>query len=175
VPDPQRRVRILVASPVMREMILHALRWPLGVSETDPTAASFFHTLGLMCSEWLERELPVSLPSARHPAIKRAMDYAAADPGRATLAKMLAAVSMSERTFCRTFVRETGITWQAWLGQALVMEAACMLAHGARVTDVAAEVGYASLSAFAKAFKQLTGETPADFRERARRGSLVGS
>ena len=46
------------------------------------------------------------------------------------------------------------------------MEAASRLTRGGRVTDVAAEVGYASLSAFAKAFKQLTGESPVDFRKR---------
>jgi AraC-like DNA-binding protein len=167
VPDPQQRVRILAASPLMREMILHALRWPLGASEADPVAASFFRTLGLMCSQWLESELLLSLPSARHPAIKRAMDRVASDPGRASLARALALASMSERTFRRTFTRETGMTWQAWLGQARIMEAACQLAHGGRITDVAAEVGYSSMSAFAKAFKQLTGASPATFRRRA--------
>lgn len=166
VPDPQRRVRILVASPVMREMILHAMRWPLGASEADQVASSFFRTLGLMCSEWLETELSLSLPSASHPAIRRAMDYVAADPGHATLAGALDAAAMSERTFRRIFVRETGMTWQAWLGQARMMEAASQLTHGRRITDVAAEVGYSSLSAFAKAFKQLTGESPATFRQR---------
>jgi AraC-like DNA-binding protein len=166
VPDSQQRVRILMASPLMREMILYALRWPLGVSETNPMAASFFRTLGLMCSEWLESELLLSLPSARHPAIKRAMDYVAADLSRANLAKVLTVASMSERTFRRTFTRETGMTWQAWLGQARLMEAACQLAHGRRITDVATEVGYSSLSAFAKAFKQLTGANPTAFRRR---------
>lgn len=169
VPDSQRRVRILVASPLMREMILYAMRWPLGTSEVDPVASSFFHTLGLMCSEWLESELLMALPSANHPAIERAMDYVAADPGRATLTGALAAAAMSERTFRRVFVRETGMTWQAWLGQARIMEAASQLTLGRRITDVAAEVGYASLSAFAKAFKQLTGESPATFRQRTER------
>jgi methylphosphotriester-DNA--protein-cysteine methyltransferase len=151
----------------MREMILHALRWPLGVSESDPVAASFFGTLGLMCAEWLESELPLALASSTHPAIKRAMDFAAANPGRVTLARVLSVTSMSERTFRRTFLREVGMTWQAWLGQARIMEAASQLTRGGRVTDVAAEVGYSSLSAFAKAFKQLTGETPAFFRRRS--------
>lgn len=167
VHDSHRRVRILVATPVMREMILHALRWPLGMSESDPVAASFFRTLGLMCSEWLESELPLSLPSSAHPAMKRAMDLAAADVSQATLARVLAVASMSERTFRRTFVREVGMTWQAWLAQARIMEAASQLTQGGRITDVAAEVGYASLSAFAKAFKQLTGESPAAFRRRS--------
>jgi AraC-like DNA-binding protein len=169
--DPQRRVRILVASPVMREMILHALRWPLGVSEVDPVAGSFFRTLGLMCAEWLDSELSLSLPSARHPSLRAAMDLAAANPGSASLTAMLAATAMSERTFRRTFVRETAMTWQTWLGQARIMEAASQLSRGRRITDVAADVGYASLSAFAKAFRQLTGENPADFRKRAVSGS----
>jgi AraC-like DNA-binding protein len=173
ISDPQGRVRILVASPVMREMILHALRWPLGASETDPVAASFFRTLGLLCTEWMESELPLSLPGSRHPAIQRAMDYAAADPGRASLSGAMAAAAMSERTFRRVFGRDTGMSWQAWLGQARIMEAASQLTGGGRVTDIAAEVGYSSLSAFAKAFKQLTGESPAVFRRRSRRGGAA--
>jgi AraC-like DNA-binding protein len=169
VADAQQRVRILVASPVMREMILHALRWPLGASEEDVVAASFFRTLGLLCGEWLQSELPLSLPGTRHPAIQRAMDYAAADPGRACLSGAFAAAAMSERTFRRVFDRETGMSWQAWLCQARIMEAASQLTAGGRVTDVAAQVGYASLSAFAKVFKQLTGESPLEFRQRAGR------
>jgi methylphosphotriester-DNA--protein-cysteine methyltransferase len=109
--------------------------------------------------------LPLCLPSARHPGIKRSMDYVAVNPGRATLARALAAAAMSERTFRRTFARETGMTWQAWLTQARIMEAASRLTRGGRVTDVAAEVGYASLSAFAKAFKHYTGERPIQFRK----------
>jgi AraC-like DNA-binding protein/mannose-6-phosphate isomerase-like protein (cupin superfamily) len=167
VPGAGERVRILRAQPVMREMILHARRWPLGASETDPVARSFFETLALMCGEWLEGELALSLPSASCPRLVRAMDYAAGDPGRASLAGALAAAAMSERTFRRRFAQETGMTWQAWLTQARLMEAMCRLAAGARVTDAAADAGYASLSAFAKAFVQLTGESPASFRRRA--------
>jgi AraC-like DNA-binding protein/mannose-6-phosphate isomerase-like protein (cupin superfamily) len=175
VPQAGERVRILVAAPVMREMILHALRWPLGVSETDAIAGSFFHTLALMCGEWLESELPLSLPSADHPGIARAMDYAAADLGAASLAGALSAAAMTERTFRRMFLRETGVGWQTWLAQARVMEAMCRLAAGARVTDTAAEVGYASLSAFARAFAHLTGEAPAAFRRRAATAARPGS
>jgi AraC-like DNA-binding protein len=167
VTDTASRVRILVASPVMREMILHALRWPLGASETDPVATSFFRTLALMSEEWLESELPLSLPGAVHSGIVKAMDYALGDPGAATLAGAMSAAGLSERTFRRVFLRETGMGWQAWLGQARILAAMALLTEGRRVTDVALEVGYASLSAFAKAFSQLTGEAPASFRGRA--------
>jgi methylphosphotriester-DNA--protein-cysteine methyltransferase len=71
----------------------------------------------------------------------------ATDLGRASLAGVLAATSMSERTFRRTFVRETGMTWRAWLGQARIMEAASQLSRGRRMAHVATEVCYPSLSA----------------------------
>jgi AraC-like DNA-binding protein len=166
VPDPSERVRILLASPLMREMIVHATRWPLGASETDPLAASFLHTLALMCGEWLEAELPLFLPSATHLAILRAMDYAAADLAGATQAGAIAAAAMSERSFRRLFAKETGMGWQAWLGQARILMAMGLLTEGSRVTDVAADVGYASLSAFAAAFTKLAGEAPMSFRQR---------
>ncbi len=164
--DASSRVRILLASPLMREMILFATRWPLGASEGDSLAQSFLHTLGLLCGDWLESELPLFLPSATHPAIRRAMDYAAADLAGVTQAGAAAAAALSERSFRRLFPRETGLGWQAWLGQARVMMAMGLLIEGRRVTDVAADVGYASLSAFAKAFAQLAGEAPAQFRQR---------
>lgn len=75
---------------------------------------------------------------------------------------------MSERSFRRAFRRETGTSWQAWLQQARIMAAMARLERGERVTAVASEVGFASLSAFAKAFARAVGERPADYRRRAR-------
>ena len=94
------------------------------------------------------------------------MDYAVTDLAGVTQAGAAAAAALSERSFRRLFPRETGLGWQAWLGQARVMMAMGLLIEGRRVTDVAADVGYASLSAFAKAFAQLAGEAPAQFRQR---------
>ncbi|HWU02671.1 MAG TPA: helix-turn-helix transcriptional regulator [Novosphingobium sp.] len=166
VVDEQGRVRILVASPLMREMILHATRWPLAASETDPLAASFLQTLALLCAQWLEAELPLFLPGAAHPSICRAMDQATANLAEASQSAAIAAAAMSERSFRRAFAQETGMNWQAWLAQARILKAMALLAEGRRVTEVAADVGYASLSAFAQAFARLAGEPPAQFRAR---------
>ena len=165
VADKSARVRILAADPLMREMVVHAMRWPQGAK--DPVAASFLRTLALLCSRWLESELPLSLPGTRHPALARAMDDALMRLDRATQARALKAAGMSERSFRRAFLSETGMTWQAWLTQARILNAMSLLGEGRRVTDVAAMVGYRSLSAFAKSFAQLTGETPILYRQRA--------
>jgi AraC-like DNA-binding protein len=167
VRDKAGRVRILAADPLMREMVVHAMRWPRGAGGKDPLAASFFRTLALLCGQWLESELPLSLPGTKHPRLARAMDQALARLDRATQAGALKAAGMSERSFRRAFVRETAMTWQAWLAQARILGAMTLLGEGRRVTDVAAMVGYRSLSAFAKSFAQATGETPLAYRRRA--------
>jgi AraC-like DNA-binding protein len=174
VSDVAGRVRILVASPLMREMILHATRWPRGASQTDPLADSFLQTLALLCGDWLETELPLFLPSAAHPSIRRAMDYAFAGLARATQVGAIAAAAMSERSFRRAFERDTGMGWQTWLAQARIVMAMGLLGEGHRVTDVAADVGYTSLSAFAQAFAKLTGESPSRFRLRQRSADAGG-
>lgn len=168
VPDGIGRVRILVANPLMREMILHATRWPLGAAEADPLAASFLRTLALLCGEWLDSELPLFLPGSTHPSILRAMDYAAANLAGATQVGAIAVAGMSERSFRRAFERETAMGWQAWLTQARILMAMGLLSEDRRITDIAADVGYASLSAFAQAFAKLAGEPPAQFRLRQR-------
>ena len=162
------RVRILAADNLMREMLLYAMRWPRGAAERDPVAISFFRTLSLLCQTWLEAELPLSLPGAKNATLVRAMDYALAHLDVATLAAAVKKAAMSERSFRRAFTAETNMTWQAWLTQARMLQAMALFAEGRRVTDVAAGVGYQSLSAFAKAFFQLAGENPAAYRRRTR-------
>lgn len=166
LPAGDGRVRILPVSALMREMILHAARWPRDAAETDPLAASFFHTLALLCRGWLAEELPLFLPGATDPALVRAMDEAAADPAGATLDRAILTAGMSERSFRRHFEKQTGMAWRDWLMQARNLSAMALLAEGRRVTDVAADVGYASLSAFAAAFTRMTGEAPGAFRKR---------
>jgi AraC-like DNA-binding protein len=166
VPTPGNRVRILVADALMREMALYAMRWPRGAAQKSAIATSFFKTLSLLCGQWLESELPLSLPSATHPGLTRAMDHALHALGTTTQASACKDAGMSERTFRRMFLAETGITWQAWLTQARILSAMPFLAEGRRVIDVAGDVGYQSLSAFAKAFFQLTGENPLQYRKR---------
>jgi transcriptional regulator GlxA family with amidase domain len=165
ISDTSSHVRILVANPLMREMVLHATRWERGASETDPSRRQFPARLAL-----LRRVAGTATESVsahhRPPVLRRAMDYALADLAGATQAGAITHAALSERSFRRLFMRETGLTWQAWLGQARIQMAMGLLIQGRRVTDVAADVGYASLSAFAKAFAQTAGEGPAQFRKR---------
>jgi len=60
-------------------------------------------------------------------------------------------------------------TGHAWLRQHQLEQAMNMLRDtDASVVSVAAALGYASQTAFAAAFRKLTGETPSNWRRRTR-------
>lgn len=167
---PSGRAEHIQTFPVttlLQEMLFHTLRWSVDSAEHDPVAISFFNTLGLLCLEKMREkaERRFTLPRAAHPSLARAMDAAFACPAETDLAQAVGHAGMSERSFRRHFRAETKMTWQDWITQVRLFHAAVLLAEGARVTDVAAEAGYASLSAFAKAFTHLLGMSPASFRK----------
>ena len=72
--------------------------------------------------------------------------------------------------FCCAFKESTGLSPHVWLRQHRLDQAMNLLGHtDASIARVAAELGYASQSAFAAAFRRLSGETPSDWRRRVRR------
>jgi AraC-like DNA-binding protein len=81
-----------------------------------------------------------------------------------SLAEATNLAGMSRRSFTRAFRAATGISWMAWVREARLAQAASLLARGARVTDAALAVGYATPSAFSVAFRRDRGTTPVDQR-----------
>ena len=86
-----------------------------------------------------------------------------------SLAALAADAGLSRFHFCRAFKESTGLSPHAWLRQHRLEQAMNMLRDtDASIVSVAAELGYASQTAFAAAFRKLTGETPSDWRRRMR-------
>jgi AraC-like DNA-binding protein len=159
------RVRIVEVCPLMREMVLGAMRWPLGQPQ-DETARAYFAALGLLMAEWITREAPLFLPTSADPALAAAMAHTRANLAQGDLAGTCAAAGLSERTLRRRFRREAGMSWEAWRQRARLLAAAALLGDTRKpVGAIAAEVGFESQSAFAKAFQRLTGQTPRAFRQ----------
>lgn len=165
--SPPEQVRIIAASPVVREMILYAMRWPVHRRHPDALADNYFQTLALLCQEWVLEEMPFWLPHSSHPQIGKAINYIQTHLATATIGAASRAAAMSERTFRRQFAHETNMNWRQFLLHSRLLHAMHLLSQpGSRVTEVAAEVGFSSLSAFAKAFTQFTGEAPSAYRAR---------
>jgi AraC family transcriptional regulator len=86
-----------------------------------------------------------------------------------SLAALASDAGLSRFHFCRAFKESTGLSPHAWLRQHRLEQAMNMLRDtDASVVSVAAALGYASQTAFAAAFRKLTGETPSDWRKRTR-------
>jgi AraC family transcriptional regulator len=105
-------------------------------------------------------------PTALRRAVERLRSDSDAD---VSLAALASDAGLSRFHFCRAFKESTGLSPHAWLRQHRLEQAMNMLRDTeASVVSVAAALGYASQTAFAAAFRKLTGETPSDWRRRTR-------
>ncbi|WP_269540692.1 PocR ligand-binding domain-containing protein [Cerasicoccus fimbriatus] len=82
------------------------------------------------------------------------------------------AVNASTRHFCKVFKQATGITFTDYLARVRVEKAKTMLTNlNLRVSEIAFEVGFDSISQFNRSFKRVAGHTPTEYRRlKARAG-----
>lgn len=170
LPGAGDRARVLAAAPVVREMILHATRWPIGRHEPSPEADRYFEVLAALVRDWLDHEVPLSLPVSSDPLVAAAMDYVSDHLATVTERRVCASLGTSPRTLRRRFTAGAGVTWRRYVASSRVLRAMARLAEADEpVTRVALEVGYESVASFSRAFKEVAGETPSAYRARARR------
>ena len=167
IPEAGDRARIIAVSPLIREMMVYALRWPIHRSHGDDVSDTFFRTLAALVSEALDHEAPLSLPTSDHPIVARALDYTKEHLDSVTADDVARAVSVSERTLRRLFTETIGLPWRTYLLHARMLRAMALLAApGQSVQETSYAVGFDSLSAFSRAFTQFCNETPSAYRRR---------
>ena len=106
------------------------------------------------------------IPLPREARCRRAAERVLADPSRAHEIDALALeVGTSARTLSRLFSAETQLSFKTWCQRARIAAAIERLSvdPDAPMKQMAADLGYASLSAFSHAFRQVTGKTPTEF------------
>jgi AraC-like DNA-binding protein len=159
------RVRVLPATPVLREMIRYARRWPIDRDRSDPAADSFFQALAHLIAESLDQEMPLSLPTSTDPLVSAAMQFTRAHLADVTLDDVCVAVGASERSIRRAFASATGMSWRAYLLKSRLLTAMALLAEpGPSVLAVATAVGFDTMSGLNRAFRRHVGETPLAYR-----------
>ena len=168
VASPGSRVRTLLVSPIMREMMREAMRWPIE-AETSPLRESYFSTMAGLCQEWIGDEADLFLPTSRDARVQRVLDFTAMR-AEAKLPEVCADAGLSERTLRRRLKAETGMTWEAWRQRSRLLRAVTLLGEHESlfrgIAGIAADCGFESPSAFAKAFRVAMGETPRAYRAR---------
>lgn len=103
------------------------------------------------------------------PYVERAIAAMKEDPARRwTVAALARVAGLSRAPFARRFTRATGVSPLRWLTEHRVRVAEARLVETDRgLAAIAAEIGYESEFAFAKAFKRVIGVAPGRFRRAA--------
>jgi AraC-like DNA-binding protein len=166
--SPAPTQRVVQVPSLMREMIIHAMRWPIE-QPLDALGASYFECFAKLCIEWLAEEVELILPSSNDAQVRAIIAYTERNIARVTLAELCAAVGMSERTLRRRFVSAVGLSWEEFRKRLRMCLAIKLLDEtNESVGFIAAELGYDNQAAFAKAFRATTGLAPHAYRKARR-------
>jgi AraC-like DNA-binding protein len=76
---------------------------------------------------------------------------------------------MSTFYLCKLFRRSSGVTFTEFVSRTRVEKAKNLLLNpNLRISEIAFEVGFQSLTHFNRIFKKIVGESPTDYREHLR-------
>lgn len=161
-----RRCRVLEVSDLLRALALELDARPDGGPSLDAEALQREARLSALVLDELRRARPVPLGVAL-PEDKRLRALCEAvldDPGRhATLDGWAQTCGASPRTVARLFRSELGTSFVQWRQQVLLAHAVALAARRMPMASIAAELGYASPSAFSAMVRRSVGAPPSRF------------
>ncbi len=156
-----QQCRVLEVSSLLRELVPHLPLQPDRGPTTPPTERE--RCISHLVLDELAHARPVRL-GVDLPQDKRLRTLCEAvleDPARwATLGDAAHHVGASTRTIARLFRSELGTTFVQWRQQVLLARALSMAARKLPMSTIAAELGYASASAFSAMVKRSVGMSP---------------
>jgi AraC-like DNA-binding protein len=160
-PNLPTQCSVIGISALLRELILEAITVQLPY-EPDSRDGRLMR---LLLDEVQQvPTLPLHLPHPTDPRLRKIGHAITSQPHeRITAAQWAMRFDVDPKTIHRLFLREMGMTFGQWRQQAKLLAALEMLASGAKIVDVALELGYASQSAFATMFKRQFGVAPSSF------------
>jgi AraC-like DNA-binding protein/ligand-binding sensor protein len=117
--------------------------------------------LAIVCNQIL-----VQQQNAEPPKITKAREFIAAHQADdISLGDVARAVNTSSYYFCKMFKQATGLNFTDYLSRVRIEKAKNLLLNpNMRVSEVAYEVGFQSLTHFNRVFRKLCGVSPTDYR-----------
>lgn len=111
-------------------------------------------------------QLATQQENAESPLVRRARQYIEEHQGEdIALNDVAKAVHASTFHFCKMFKKATGMTFTQYLSLIRVTKAKKLLANPQlRISEIAFDAGFASLTHFNRTFRKLTGESPTAYR-----------
>ena len=145
-------------SPLLAELLARAVEY----GNEDDGEGRLARLAAVLLDELADMAVvPLLVPVATDERLAAVMKQIIDDPGQeAELADLGRVAGASQRTLARLFRQETGMTFSQWRIRVRLMHSIDRFAGGASVTEVAAELGYSTTSAFVYMFRNNMGTTP---------------
>ena len=114
----------------------------------------------------LSNQIAVESSAAEPSRVSRAKQFIAQNQdGALCLATVAKAVNTSTFYFCKLFKRTTGLTFTDYLARVRIEKAKTLLLDpNRRVSEVAYDVGFQSLTHFNRVFRKIAGQSPTSYR-----------
>jgi AraC-like DNA-binding protein len=114
----------------------------------------------------VSNQIVVHREHSESPVIKRAKDFIVENQAEdLSLGQVAKAVNTSVFHFCKMFKKATGLNFTEYVSRVRVEKARNLLLNpNLRISEIAYEVGFQSLTHFNRVFKKITGQSPTDYR-----------
>jgi AraC-like DNA-binding protein len=148
----------IVATPLLRELLIRTAQYPVDVPEGGMES----RVASLLLDEIAIAEVGgMHLPMPKDERLRAVFRSIVESPSdRRTLAGWAKRHAMSERSFARLVVAETGMSFGRWRQQLGIILAIQRMAEGASVQQVAGDLGYESVGSFVTMFGKALGTPP---------------
>jgi AraC-like DNA-binding protein len=164
-----RPMRSFPMTPLLLELLRAAGRFGTAYPGDGPEMRLIAVLLDQIPADVAARPETSELPMPVSAGLRQVAEGLLREPGnKRTLDEWGAQVGASARTLERRFRDETGLPFRAWRLQLQMREALARLSTGEPVQTVAHAVGYASASAFIKAFRASFSASPLQLAARYR-------
>jgi AraC-like DNA-binding protein len=114
----------------------------------------------------LSNQVVVQQQNAEPPVIIRAKEYIQEHQAESlSLGQVARAVNTSSFYFCKIFKKVTGINFTDYLSRVRIEKSKnLLLNHNLRISEIAFEIGFQSLTHFNRVFKKILGQSPTEYR-----------
>lgn len=152
---------VLSVSPLLRELLVHLSELPENLNPDSSIERLLLVTIDQLK---LSSSVQLSIPNCSNKRLLPVCQEILQHPNNNdTLEQWSNKAHISSRTLSRLFKSELGMSFVQYRQQVRLVEALKRLASGEPVTSVAMNVGFASLSAFNRLFKNYFGTAPGKF------------
>jgi AraC-like DNA-binding protein len=146
------------ATPLLRDLLVRTAQYPADVAEGGMES----RVAALLLEEIAIAEVGrLHLPMPKDERLRAVFQSVMESPAdRRTMGAWAKRHAMSERTFARLVVAETGMSFGRWRQQLGIILAIRRMAEGASVQQVAGDLGYESVGSFVTMFRKALGTSP---------------